>query len=134
MNLNLVRIDKTSTYTVGRLAIDGVFFCHTLERAADGRNIPNESAINEGTYPVKKRWSHHFGKDVLGLCDVAGRSDIEIHSANLPSELKGCIAVGFTVIGEGFLGQSTQAFNDLMRRFQEPCALTIESAMEKGPA
>ena len=127
MKLNLIRYQFSPNATIGKLSIDGVFLCYTLERVADGKNIENQSAINEGTYEVVKRWSSHMKCDVLGLCGVPGRSDIEIHIANFPSQLLGCIAVGMQATRDSLI-RSTVAFNDLMAKFQEPATITIESA------
>lgn len=127
MKLELIRTVKAADHTEGKLSMDGLFFAYTLERPDDGKNTPFQSAIPEGTYPVTKRWSHKLGRDVLAVGKVPDRDDIEIHPANLVSELSGCIAPGMKFIATGFLTQSRLAFQHLMERFQEPCTLSIES-------
>lgn len=131
MNLNLIRYLFQPNATIGKLSVDGVFQCYTLERVADGKNTPDESAVDEGTYKVTKRWSEHFKREVLGLCDVPGRSDIEIHVANFPHQLLGCIAVGTQQTRDCVLN-SEAALNDLMAKFQDPCTITIESVARGG--
>ena len=124
---HLVRYQFTAESTIGKLDLDGVFVCNTLERVADGKNTPDVSAINEGTYPLSERWSQHFGRNVLGLENVQGRSDIEIHCANVTSQLKGCIAVGTAGPGPNFIGNSQVALAKVMSLFQVPATITIES-------
>lgn len=101
----LQRIKQNSTATFGEMrdAI-GLHLCFTLERPYvdanhDGITDKGVSCIPAGTYRVKRRWSPKHHRNVYGLLDVPGRSDIEIHSANDARELEGCIALG-TGFGE----------------------------------
>lgn len=72
---------------------DGSVECQTIERAwAD--NQQGMSCIPAGTYPCSLRFSPHHGFAIFGVDAVPSRSDIEIHAANLPSQLLGCIALG----------------------------------------
>ena len=125
MNLHLVRYQFSEKSTIGKLDIDGVFQCYTLERPI-GTNRPNLDAIPEGSYKVTERESHHFGHTVLGLCDVPGRIDVEIHTGNVPSDVRGCIIVGDTASTD-FVGNSESAFGKLMVRFRDPATIQIES-------
>ena len=57
MKITLTRFAKKDGYTVGRLAIDGQYFCDTLEPqwrnlAAGVQKVKGCTAIGEGTYPV----------------------------------------------------------------------------------
>lgn len=56
-------------------------------------NIHRVSCIPKGTYNVTRFNSPSKG-DVFLLHDVPNRSMIEIHPANVPTELLGCIAPG----------------------------------------
>ncbi len=118
MKLHLVRYQKSDRSLIGRLSIDGVYQCATLENV--------KLAIPEGTYPVIERWSEHNKANVLGLCDVPGRSDIEIHVANWPEQLLGCIAVG-KIAGADSVSKSREAFDELMLKVNEPAMIQIES-------
>lgn len=124
---HLVRYQFTDESTIGKLDLGGVFVCNTLERVADGKNMPNVSAVNEGTYPLTERWSGHFGRNVLGLDNVQGRTDIEVHCANVASQLKGCIAVGTVGDQPDFIGNSQMALAKVMSMFQGPATIQIES-------
>lgn len=73
------------------------FLCYTLERPATG----DHPCILAGTYTFSQFNSPHNG-DVWLRDDKAandGRSMIEIHPADLASQLLGCIAPG-SVIGQ----------------------------------
>ena len=54
MKLTLKRIALRPTYTIGKLYIDGEYFCDTCEDTVrmDGKKIPGETAIPFGTYRV----------------------------------------------------------------------------------
>lgn len=119
MNLHLVRFDGTEKATIGKLSIDGEYHSYTMEN--------RKLQIPEGVYPVRSRWSSKHGHDVLGIYDVPGRSDIEIHPANTPEELFGCVAPGLTHSAPDFVGNSRDAFNSLMSKFRAPCTITVES-------
>lgn len=75
MLLTLRRIARKSEYTIGKLYIDGVYFCDTLEDTDRGLKqsmtekeiakikIPSKTAIPTGTYSVTlKEYSTKFGK------------------------------------------------------------------------
>ena len=130
LRMHLVRYQFSPRSTIGKLSLNGVFECYTLELVSDGKNTPDQSAIPEGTYPVIERWSNHFGRNVLGLLSVPGRTDIEIHIGNTPSDIKGCIVVGQNAATD-FVGNSTTAFAALMSKFYMPASITIESVQSQ---
>lgn len=74
---------------------DGTKECETIERpwAANAHGI---SCIPAGSYTCSLRFSPHHGFAVFGVDHVPNRSDIEIHAANLPTQLLGCVALGET--------------------------------------
>lgn len=69
------------------------------------------------------RDSAHFGMIVPGI-DVPNRTDIEIHPANYPSQLLGCIAVGESIDGDA-LGNSKSAFGHLMTLLPQTFTVTL---------
>lgn len=109
MNLELKRIFKGKDYTIGRLFIDGKYFCDTLEdpvRQLDSikDKIKEKTAIPAGKYKVSMsivspkysiRKSYNWcGGRLPRLLDVPFFEGILIHSGNTPDHTAGCILVG----------------------------------------
>lgn len=69
----------------GELYIDGVFFCHTIERLS--------KAIPKGCFSCGVSWSPRFGKKLPYVC-VKGRKGIRFHAGNTSRDSQGCILVG----------------------------------------
>lgn len=69
------------------------FVCYSLERP-DLDNRPNVSCIPVGTYYVVWCHSPKYRRNMYLVDKVKGRNGIRIHSANLASQLLGCIALG----------------------------------------
>ena len=103
MELILTRIAKRKDYTIGRLAIDGTFFCNTLEPTwrdyeHGAYKIKGKSAIPEGRYAVVISYSPKFQKWLpLVLGDPKFNKKwqgIRIHAGNSAKDTQGCILVG----------------------------------------
>ncbi|RRD76247.1 hypothetical protein EII14_08050 [Alloprevotella sp. OH1205_COT-284] len=132
MILELQRIAVRNTYSIGRLSIDGHFFCHTLEpRAIDWTRetkTPGRTAIPEGRYavrldvvsprysrPGRYAWAKPYGGRLPRLVDVPHFEGVLIHVGNAPADTRGCILVGRnTVVGR--VTESIATFHALMRR------------------
>lgn len=115
MKLSLKRKFFGSTYTIGDLFIDGVFFCNTIEdvvrqlppvcpNTPKGLNctcpqkIYAETAIPAGTYKVTMEYSQRFKRCLPLLHDVPHFIGILIHSGNTQRDSAGCIIVGFNTV------------------------------------
>lgn len=137
MKLLLVRDSFTSCssegdlFTEGELFINSVPFCNTLEPAR-GKKVKygKGCCIAPGTYSIDFHYSPKFGKYMLTLCGVSGRSGILIHSGNTPKDTSGCILVG----KRGFqpLAYSTSTLGSLFDRClavigKEPITITIKN-------
>ena len=111
MNLTLNRIFKGSDYTIGKLYIDGQYFCDTLEDPirtlpASCRNTskgipctcPEKvyagTAIPAGTYRITLEHSPRFKRVLPYLHNVPHFLGVLIHSGNGPGDTAGCILVG----------------------------------------
>jgi hypothetical protein len=94
----------TADALFGDMVFDSQHIGATMERTA--------VAIPEGTYSAQKELSPHFGFETPHLT-VPGRTYIEIHPANYPSQLEGCIAIGSTIDGDS-LDNSDVAFQKMM--------------------
>ena len=100
MTITIERKYPKETYTIGRLYIDGVFLCNTLELAWKD-NARNISCIPKGTYQLKLTYSPKFKRVLPLILNVPNRDGIRIHAANYPKELTGCIAPGENTIKGG---------------------------------
>ena len=130
MILNVKRFGFGTNYTIGRLYVDGVYECYTLEdKVRDaGVKVPNQTAIPTGTYKVIVDHSVHFGKDLPHILNVMGFDGVRIHSGNTDQDTEGCILLGNTWAGGDFIGDSRAAFDTFFSKFKEvPFAtLTVE--------
>lgn len=100
MKLELKRIFKGETYTIGKLYVNGVYFCDTLEDAIRHVKIKHETAIPEGTYEVVITMSQRFKKLMPLLLNVPNFEGIRIHSGNTKEDTSGCLLVGENKIKE----------------------------------
>lgn len=137
MKLELERRWKKATYTIGRLYVDGVYFCNTLEDKDRGldqtmpdiyirsRKVYGETAIPTGTYGVSMNttspkyaavswyWKLCHGK-MPRLLAVPGFDGILIHPGTTALDTKGCILVGKnTKVGQ--LTESKATFQKLYK-------------------
>ena len=98
MKLRVERLWKNPAYTVGRLFVNGKFFCNTLEDTV--RDLSNEkkvygkTAIPYGEYKVVYNWSPKFGRNLPRLLNVPAFEGILIHPGNTADDSAGCILVG----------------------------------------
>ena len=125
MELTLTRIAKRKSYTIGRLAIDGTYFCDTLEPTwrdigpgGKGRKILGRTAIPEGRYPVVITRSPKFGKWLPLLLHVPQFTGVRIHAGNTPADTAGCILPGLNR-KPGHVLDSTRYVNLLKQRIVE---------------
>ena len=117
LELVVVRKWKKESYTIGQLFIDGKYFCDTLEPkvrnyAGGEKKVKGESAIPEGRYLVKQRFSAKRHKFVPQLEEVPMFEAIQIHVGNTKADTQGCILVGENK-KKGFLLHSTDTFDRL---------------------
>jgi Steigviridae/Suoliviridae L,D-carboxypeptidase/transpeptidase len=117
MNIRVIRYEKSSNEkaTIGRLLIDDVFFCFTLEDQIREVKIVKETAIPVGSYEVVLRFSQHFKRVMPHIENVPNFEGILIHYGNTDIDTAGCILVGMTHdIGTDFIGNSRDAFDKLL--------------------
>jgi hypothetical protein len=97
MNIE-VRRTKSGQYCItGVLALDSGQSWASMELPLhwdDHDNVPGITCIPAGTYTVERMMSEHFQRMMPHVVGVPGRTDIEIHPASYPHDIKGCIAVG----------------------------------------
>ena len=98
MKLRVERLWKKPAYTVGRLFVDGKFFCNTLEDTvrdlSNEKKVYGQTAIPYGEYKVVYNWSPKFGRNLPRLLNVPAFEGILIHPGNTADDSAGCILVG----------------------------------------
>lgn len=146
MKLLLKRIAKKEKYTIGKLYIDGEYFCDTIEDKDRGLTqsmsvseikkikVKSQTAIPTGTYNVAlnvvspkfkgKTWAKPYGGKVPRLLDVPGYEGVLIHPGTDENSTAGCLIVGQNkVVGKVINSQST--FHSLMSRLKGHSEITI---------
>lgn len=98
MKLELTRLFFQNTYTIGKLYIDGQYFCDTLEdkvrNLSREKKIPGQTAIPAGEYEIIVNVSPRFKRKLPRLLDVPEFDGILIHRGNTAEDTAGCILVG----------------------------------------
>ena len=105
MKLTLKRIALRPTYTIGRLYVDGNYFCDTLEDTVRDLNkngkfdngekkVYAKTAIPYGTYEIKWTYSPRFKKYTPQLMNVPSFEGIRTHSGNTSADTEGCLILG----------------------------------------
>lgn len=121
-----LRIKRTyySEYTTGKLYINDVYFCDTLEDPNRDLNfngtfdngeikIPGDTCIPVGTYTIIMTKSPKFKITLPLLLNVPHFIDIRIHSGNHKGHTGGCILVG-DLSGTGYLVSSRKRLDALV--------------------
>ena len=127
MKIKVDRIYKGESYTIGRMYLNGEYFCDTLEDAIRPVKIPNETAIPAGTYKVEVTYSPRFKRNLPLLIDVPNYTGIRIHNGSNKDHTSGCILVGFNT-SKGILSDSRKTsdqLTNLLKSLSEPIEIEI---------
>ena len=95
MKLKLIRDTFTDKSTIGKLYIDDVYFCETLEDVVRAIKIPNETAIYNGIYEVIIDPSDRFKRLMPHILNVPHFTGVRIHWGNTCKDTDGCVLIGF---------------------------------------
>ena len=139
MKLKLNRIALRKTYTIGKLYIDGKYFCDTLEDAVRDTNksgkfdngekkVKGKTAIPYGTYEIKWTYSPRFKKYTPQLMNVPQFEGIRIHAGNSNTDTEGCLLLGENK-KVGMVLNSRATINNFYPIIKESCSkgkVTIE--------
>jgi len=128
MILKVKRNKSTEEFTTGRLFVNTVFECYSLEDQYQVKKVMHETRIPEGTYDITLRTfgGHHerykvkfpdVHRGMLWLKNVPGFQDILIHIGNKDDDSSGCILVGAAIDEDkGLLYKSTEAYLRMYRK------------------
>ena len=139
MKLTLNRIALRKTYTIGKLYIDGKYFCDTLEDTVMDTNksgkfdngekkVKGKTAIPYGTYEIKWTYSPRFKKYTPQLMNVPQFEGIRIHAGNSSTDTEGCLLLGENK-KVGMVLNSRATINKFYPLIKEACSngkVTIE--------
>ena len=129
MKLVLNRTYLGDSYTIGKLYIDGVYFCDTLEDKvrdlSKEEKVKHQTAIPKGTYKVIVNQSPRLKRDLPRLLNVPHFDGILIHRGNTADDSSGCILVGENKI-IGKVINSTKYEIELVKKLKEADDVTIE--------
>lgn len=127
MKILVRRTAKRDTYTIGRLYVDGRYFCNTLEDTDRGlkqsmpiaeivkKKVYDKTAIPTGEYKIRldvpspkyctKAKTDTFWKPFCNnmprIESVKGYSGVLIHAGNKDTDTLGCLLVGEnTIVGQ----------------------------------
>lgn len=131
MKITVKRIALKPTYTIGKLYIDGKYFCDTLEDKVRDLNkngkfdageykIYGQTAIPYGKYEVQWTYSPKYKRYMPQLMNVPNFSGIRIHSGNTANDTLGCILVGQNS-KVGMVLNSRVTVEKLYPRIQDAC-------------
>ncbi|MDR2382606.1 MAG: DUF5675 family protein [Prevotellaceae bacterium] len=137
MKLLLKRISRKPDYTVGKLYLDGVYFCDTIEDVDRGLRettplseiqrikVMHKTAIPSGTYAVIVNMSPAKQRLLPRLLGVPGFEGILIHRGNTAADSSGCILLGENKL-VGQVINSTEYENRLVDILKKESKITIE--------
>jgi len=143
MDIRLRRIARKSDYTIGRLYVNGAYFCDTLEDKDRGlaqdtplseikaRKVWGRTAIPTGVYNVSWTYSGKFKRMMPLIEGVPGFSGIRIHAGNTRQDTEGCVLLGENkAVGKVVNSRATiNKFYPLVERAckkKEKIAITVE--------
>lgn len=150
MKILVKRIARKADYTIGKLYIDGQYFCDTCEdtdrglkqsmSAAEIANIKiqDKTAIPTGTYQIdmntvsprfgKTSWASLYKGKVPRLVNVPGYAGVLIHPGNTAKDTSGCILLGQNkVVGQVINSQATwKSFMQKISMDKNNLTITIE--------
>ena len=125
MKLKVIRVHGTEGFTEGKLYIDDVFECYTVEDEdrhleAGGTKVYGQTAIPKGTYDLVLSMSPRFKKVLPEILNVPGFSGIRIHTGNSSKDTEGCIILGKTNdrLDDNWISGSKDAMTAFMAKLE----------------
>ena len=126
MLIEVKRLEFKDTHTVGKLYINGVYECFTLEDAVrNGTKVLGKTAIPIGTYKLIIDASTRFKQDMPHILDVPDFTGVRIHAGNTSADTDGCILLGTTWAGKDFIGNSKIAYKKFFDKLKQNKTVSI---------
>ena len=126
MLIEVKRFEFKDTHTVGKMYVDGVYECYTLEDAIrNGTKIIGKTAIPIGTYKLIIDASTRFKQDMPHILDVPDFTGVRIHAGNTSADTDGCILLGTNWNGKDFIGNSKIAYKKFFDKLKQNKTVSI---------
>ncbi len=126
MLIEVKRFEFKDTHTVGKMYVDGVYECYTLEDAVrNGTKVVGKTAIPIGTYKLIIDASTRFKQDMPHILDVPDFTGVRIHAGNTSADTDGCILLGSTWAGKDFIGNSKIAYKKFFDKLKQNKTVSI---------
>lgn len=130
MEIKVVRETFTEDSTIGKMYINDVYHCYTLEDKVREVKVQNVTAIPKGRYEVIINFSNRFQQQMPLLLNVPNFEGVRIHWGNYSKDTEGCILVGSTK-AVNMVGNSRAQYAKLMASLKkaskgEKIFITIE--------
>ena len=135
MDILVERLWKKDTYTIGKVYVNGKYFCNSIEDKDRGltsdmpldeikkKKVYGETAIPSGRYKVVFTYSPKYKRLMPLVENVKGFDGIRIHSGNTAKDSLGCILLGKNT-KVGMVTESRVTCNSFYK--------LIEEAIKKG--
>ena len=126
MLIEVKRFEFKDTHTVGKMYVDGIYECYTLEDAVrNGTKVIGKTAIPIGTYKLIIDASIRFKQDMPHILDVPDFTGVRIHAGNTSADTDGCILLGSTWAGKDFIGNSKIAYKKFFDKLKQNKTVSI---------
>ncbi len=126
MLIEVKRFEFKDTHTVGKMYVDGVYECYTLEDAVrNGTKVIGKTAIPIGTYKLIIDASTRFKQDMPHILDVPDFTGVRIHAGNTSADTDGCILLGSSWAGKDFIGNSKIAYKKFFDKLKQNKTVSI---------
>jgi hypothetical protein len=127
--INVLRETFTAQSTIGRMIVNGEFYCYTMEDTArpPGIKVPGHTCIPDGIYRATVSRSTRFGREMVMLSNQPNGYEIKrggirftgirIHGGNDHLDTEGCILAALNVdVGQDRIyGSQESEITDLVR-------------------
>lgn len=139
MQLQLRRLYRKPEYIIGKLYINGEYYCDVVEDRDRGLTqdmdlaqikkikVMHETAIPYGTYKVRLSLSPRFKKILPEILNVPGFSGIRMHGGSSAASSSGCLILGKNTIKGGVTNSKyyVNKLIEILKNTNEPVEISI---------
>lgn len=130
MKIEVIRNKFATSFTAGKMYVNDVYFCDTIEdhdrglnkadgeRACKVRKFAGQTAIPAGEYTIYMTFSPRFKKPMPLINNVPAFKGVRIHAGNTAQDTEGCILVG-KYNKTGVVINSRDTFDKLYKQIED---------------